>query len=170
MLNKTLLYTMGRYHHEAVNFVWGLKLTEYVMKVMERIVDGVIWEMIAIDEMQFAFVPERGTTDAIFIIRQLQEKLLSRRDLRGKNLTLFFVFCWSGESVWPCPPKGLVVGYEKGGGWRMDSASSTSYVQQCTQPSEIWPWVQWGIRSRWWGPSGPCSQPSTFYHCARGFI
>ena len=76
----------------------GLKLTEHVMKVMERIVDGMIREMIAIDEMQFAFVPGRGTTDAIFIIRQLQEKFLSRKDL-------------------------------KGGGRRVDSASSTSYVQ-----------------------------------------
>ena len=70
----------------------GLKLTEHVMKVMERIVDGMIREMIAIDEMQFAFVPGRGTTDAIFIIRQLQEKFLSRKDLNGKNLTLFFAF------------------------------------------------------------------------------
>ena len=35
----------------------GLKLTEHAMKVMERIVDGMIREMIAIDEMQFAFVP-----------------------------------------------------------------------------------------------------------------
>ena len=70
----------------------GLKLTEHVMKVMERIVDGMIREMIAIDEMQFAFVPGRGTTDAIFIIRQLQEKFLSRKDLNDKNLTLFFVF------------------------------------------------------------------------------
>ena len=53
--------------------------------------DGMIREMIAIDEMQFAFVPGRGTTDAIFIIRQLQEKFLSRKDLNDKNLTLFFV-------------------------------------------------------------------------------
>ena len=67
----------------------GLKLTEHAMKVMERIVDGMIREMIAIDEMQFAFVPGRGTTDAIFIIRQLQEKFLSRKDLNDKNLTLF---------------------------------------------------------------------------------
>ena len=59
---------------------------------MERIVDGMIREMIAIDEMQFAFVPGRGTTDAIFIIRQLQEKFLSRKDLNDKNLTLFFAF------------------------------------------------------------------------------
>ena len=47
-------------------------------------------------------------------------------------------FCWPGESVWQCPPKGLVVGYENGWGRRVDCASSTSYVQQCTQPSESW--------------------------------
>jgi hypothetical protein len=69
-----------------------LKLTEHVMKVMERIVDEMIRELISIDEMQFAFVPGRGTTDAIFIIRQLQEKFLSRRDLNGKNLTLYYAF------------------------------------------------------------------------------
>ena len=40
----------------------GLKLTEHVMKVMESIVDGLIREMIIIDEIQFAFV-----------IQQLQE-------------------------------------------------------------------------------------------------
>ena len=34
----------------------GLKLTEHVMKIRERIVDGLIREMIVIDEMQFAFV------------------------------------------------------------------------------------------------------------------
>ena len=70
----------------------GLKLTEHVMKVMERIVDEIIRQMIDFDEMQFAFVPKRGTTDAIFIIRQLQEKFLSMRDLSGKNLTLYFAF------------------------------------------------------------------------------
>ena len=70
----------------------GLKLTEHMMKVMERIVDGMIREMIAIDEMQFVFVTGRDRTDAVFIIRQLQEKFLSRKDLNDKNLTLFFVF------------------------------------------------------------------------------
>ena len=70
----------------------GLKLTEHVMKVMERIVDELIRELINIDEMQFVFVPGRGTTDATFIIRQLQEKFLSMKDLSGKNLTLYFAF------------------------------------------------------------------------------
>ena len=49
------------------------------MKVMERIVDEMIRELISIDEMQFAFVPGRGTT--IFIIRQLQEKFLSMQTI-----------------------------------------------------------------------------------------
>ena len=70
----------------------GLKLTEHVMKVMERIVDELIRELINIDGMQFAFVPGRSTTDATFIIRQLQEKFLSMKDLSGKNLTLYFAF------------------------------------------------------------------------------
>ena len=99
-----------------------LTLTEHAIKVMERIADGMIREMIVIDEMQFAFVPGRGTTDAIFIIRQLQEKFLSRKDLNDS----LFCFCWSGESVWPCPPKGLVVGYEKVGGRRVDSSTSNA--------------------------------------------
>ena len=52
----------------------GLKLTEQVMKVLERIVDGLIRQVVSIDDSQFGFVPGRGTTDAIFVIRQLQEK------------------------------------------------------------------------------------------------
>ena len=52
----------------------GLKLTDQVMKLLERVLDAFIREMVDIDAMQFGFVPGRGTTDAIFIINQLQEK------------------------------------------------------------------------------------------------
>ena len=55
----------------------GLKLTEQVMKVLERIVDGLIRQVVSIDDSQFGFVPGRGTTDAIFVVRQLQEKYLA---------------------------------------------------------------------------------------------
>ena len=47
----------------------GLKLTEQVMKVLERIVDGLIRQVVSIDDSQFGFVPGRGTTDAIFVVR-----------------------------------------------------------------------------------------------------
>ena len=44
----------------------GLKLTEQAMKILERIVDGLIRQVVSIDDSQFGFVPGRGTTDAIF--------------------------------------------------------------------------------------------------------
>ena len=59
----------GNYH--------GLKLTEQVMKVLERIVDDLIRQLVSIDDSQFGFVPDRGTTDGIFVVRQLQEKYLA---------------------------------------------------------------------------------------------
>ena len=55
----------------------GLKLTEQVMKILERIVDGLIRQLVSIDDSQFGFVPGRGTTDAIFVVRQLQDKYLA---------------------------------------------------------------------------------------------
>ena len=65
----------------------GLKLTEQVLKVLERIVDGLIRQLVSIDDSQFGFVPGRGTTDAIFTVRQLQEKYLAV----NKRLYMAFV-------------------------------------------------------------------------------
>ena len=47
---------------------YGLKLTEQVMRVLERIVDGLIRQLVSIDNSQFGFVPGRGTRDAIFVV------------------------------------------------------------------------------------------------------
>ena len=55
----------------------GLKMTEQVMKILERIVDDLIRQLMSIDDSQFGFIPGRGTTDAIFVVRQLQEKYLA---------------------------------------------------------------------------------------------
>ena len=65
----------------------GLKLTEQVMKVLERIVDSLIRQVVSINDSQFGFVPGRGTTDTIFVIRQLQEKYLAA----NKRLYMAFV-------------------------------------------------------------------------------
>ena len=54
-----------------------LKLTELVMKVLARIMDSLIRQLVSIDHSQFGFVPGRRTTDAIFVVRQLQEKYLA---------------------------------------------------------------------------------------------
>ena len=65
----------------------GLKLTEQAMKILERIVDGLIRQVVSIDDSQFGFVQGRGTTDAIFVVRQLQEKYLAV----NKRLYMAFV-------------------------------------------------------------------------------
>ena len=45
-----------------------LKLTEQGMKILERIVDGLIRQVVSIDDSQFGFVPRGDTTDAIFLV------------------------------------------------------------------------------------------------------
>ena len=44
------------------------------MKVLEHVVEGLMRQRVEIDEMQCGFMSGHGTTDAIFIVRQLQEK------------------------------------------------------------------------------------------------
>ena len=56
------------------------------MKVMERVIEKRVRSIVLIDEMQFGFRPGRGTTDAIFIVRQLQEKYLGRESCGWHSL------------------------------------------------------------------------------------
>ena len=49
--------------------------------------DGLIRQLVSIDDSQFGIVPGRGTTDAIFVVRQLQEKYLAA----NKRLYMAFV-------------------------------------------------------------------------------
>ena len=54
------------------------KLLDHVMKGIQRVIGKNIRVRISIDDMQFGFMPGRGSTDAIFILRQLQEKHLAK--------------------------------------------------------------------------------------------
>ena len=54
----------------------GIKLTEHGLKVLERILDERLREIVKIGKQQYGFMKGRGTLDAIFIVRQLQEKRL----------------------------------------------------------------------------------------------
>ena len=65
----------------------GIKLLEHAMKVLERVIEGRVRKIVKIDDMQFGFMAGRSTTDAIFIVRQLQEKYLAR----NKELWMAFV-------------------------------------------------------------------------------
>ena len=48
------------------------------MKVLERVIDGRLRMIVRIESMQFGFMSWRSTTDAISIVRQLQEKYLAK--------------------------------------------------------------------------------------------
>jgi hypothetical protein len=52
----------------------GHKLIDHAMKLMEGVLDTFIHKLVNIDTMQFDFEPDQGTTDAIFILKQKQEK------------------------------------------------------------------------------------------------
>ena len=54
----------------------GIKLTEHAMKVLDRVIDDRLRRMIDIDDMQCGFMKGKGTVDAIFTMRQLQEKTI----------------------------------------------------------------------------------------------
>ena len=65
----------------------GLKLLEHVMKVLERVLESLVCSKVDIKNMQFGCMPGRSMrntdvvqyTDAIYILRQMQEKHLVRK-------------------------------------------------------------------------------------------
>ena len=57
------------------------------MKVLERVIEERLRKIMRIYSMQFVFMAGRSTTDAIFIVRQLQEKYL----VKSKYLWMAFV-------------------------------------------------------------------------------
>ena len=64
-----------------------IKLLEYAMKVVKRIFEHRIRHQIEIDDVQLGFMTGKGTTDAIFMARQMQETFR----VKGKKLYFGFV-------------------------------------------------------------------------------
>ena len=56
--------------------------------MVERIFEYIIRQQIEIDDMQFGFMKGKGTTDAIFMVRQMQENFR----VNGKKLYFGFVY------------------------------------------------------------------------------
>ena len=57
------------------------------MKILERVIDSRVRRIVKVDDMQFGFMSGKGTTDSIFVVRQLQEKYLAKK----KDLWMAFV-------------------------------------------------------------------------------
>ena len=59
------------------------------MKVVEKIFEHRIRQQIVIDDMQFGFTKGKGTTDAIFMARQMQENFR----VKGKS-SILVLWIW----------------------------------------------------------------------------
>ena len=72
----------------------GVKLLEHAMKIVERVLKNRIRELVMIDEMQFSFMPGKGTTHVLFIVRRMLG------DFRGREKKLYIhVFCGFGKDI-----------------------------------------------------------------------
>ena len=52
----------------------GVKLLEHGMKIVARVLEKRIRALVEVDDMQFGFMLGGGTTDALFIVRRMQEE------------------------------------------------------------------------------------------------
>ena len=65
----------------------AVQLLEHGINVVERVLAKRLHRIVHVDEMQLGFIPERGTIDAVFILRRIQEEYRAK----GKRLYMCFV-------------------------------------------------------------------------------
>ena len=94
------IYKQKGYPLECGNFR-GIKLLKHGMKMFEKIVERRLRKLITVNNRQFGFSPGKGTTDAVFIIQQLQEKHIEVHE----DLFLTFVDL---ETAYDRVPRDLV--------------------------------------------------------------
>ena len=56
----------------------GVKLLDHAIKIVEKVLERRLRLMLKVDEIQFGFMPGKGTIDAVFILRRLQEEYLDK--------------------------------------------------------------------------------------------
>ena len=88
--------------HRVPNLVFDKCLANYLMKMLEHVEEGLIRQRVEIDEMQCGFMLGCGTTDAIFIVRQLQEKHLIA------NKPLYMAFIYLEKKAFYCAHQDLI--------------------------------------------------------------
>ena len=64
----------------------GVKLLEHEMKIIEKVLEKRIRALVEVDDMQFCFMPGRWMTNALFIVRRMQE------EYREKDKELYICF------------------------------------------------------------------------------
>ena len=118
----------------------GLKLLDQVMKVLERVAENFLWQQVCIDNMQFGFMPGRSTTDAIFIVSQLQEKF------HAVNKTMYMAFVDPQKGIWSCTQTCHLVSSSQAQRWGVAGAAHTEHVWKCQKQSMCWLQPEWWVQ------------------------
>ena len=72
------------------------------MKMLEHVEEGLIRQRVEIDEVQCGFMLGCGTTDAIFIVHQLQEKHLIAKT------HIYMAFVYLVKKAFDCVHQGFI--------------------------------------------------------------
>ena len=96
----------------------GVKLLEHAIKIVERVLERRIRTPVNLNEMQFGFMPGKGTVDAIFIVRRMKE------EYQKKDKKLYLCFVDMEKAFEKSAKKSDGVGHEKEGFIRSNSSGS----------------------------------------------
>ena len=77
----------GKGHMMSCGSYRRVKLLEHAIKIVGRVLGRRIQTLVNLNEMQFGFMPGKGTVDAIFVVRRMQEEYLKK----DKKLHMYFV-------------------------------------------------------------------------------
>ncbi len=90
----------------------GVRLLEHGMKLWEKILERRLRDIAKIDDMQFGFQQDRSTTDAIFVMRQLQERYTNKE----KNKMLYHIFVDLVKAFHKSSKRSDSMGFERADG------------------------------------------------------
>ena len=69
----------GKKGVRSCNTYKKVKLLEHAMKILERMLERRVQELVNNDSIQFGFMSGRGTTDALFVVQRMQEEYKNKK-------------------------------------------------------------------------------------------
>ena len=69
-----------------------MELTDRISKIVEKVIEKLIEQQVDINEMKFDFISGCGSTNAIFILKQLLEEYLAKKRICTSPLYIWGKF------------------------------------------------------------------------------
>ena len=79
MLSLLVPFFKGKGDLLSPNSYRGTELVEHAFKLYEKVLDGRLCKLVEYDKIKYRFMPEKGSINAVFILRRLTEKFSSKK-------------------------------------------------------------------------------------------